>query len=926
MVPRDQQAASVASGQWPVTISVAVAVAATASSWAPASNDKYNSSQASLHPNTRAGAVVAADTKLSASVLRGGTENLSTFPQHQCLQGDGGRGTLLACVCAGLCCDVHRPTAAATTTTTTRHASDVDGDAVMTTGDSDGRQWADGTADSSRRSSKRERCGADDRGSRGGRGGRVTTGTMASGRIEFRLSADVDLDLNGGPGEEQDGGEGHGEGHDTEAASGHRVAAAAIAAQRPLQRRCRKHGTSWSPTHAGADSDQSGSSGGGDSDSDDALIGPSPPRGFCFGGSPTAADVPATATSPSSPAAAATTPPTLRDLFGRREDGTSAMEDVASARPSAAAADSGIDGHASPMSIDSDSESWPSPPSERKRNYHGPPPTVQAPFHPPPALMLVHKKHVSSPHRHRNSVDRHFETLPVFADVETRHHEALCLRKLHQCYQTFDFCDVAPDMEQREQKTETLMDLAQYFRDFGPTDSSYGPLCRLMETNAFRVLAPPPAFPNGVVFDPEEDDPRLEESWPHLQLVYEIFVNVVDHRFFNRSMAQKHMDARFVQQLLNLMDSEDPRERDFVKTIIHRIYGKCVALRSIVRRFIYHALDTFIHAPRATFNGVSELLEFYGSIINGFMVPLKEEHKELLSRILVPLHKHKSLSVYFPQLSYCILQFLEKDPRLVATVIPGLVRVWPKVHALKEVLFLTELDDILDVIVPETFQTVKVPIMRQVVRSCQSQHFQVADRALSFWNNNQFLELVAEHCDELIPMAYPVLVKHAKRHWHRNIHMMSQAMVQRLRQHERFASIMSECSKRFPVQQAESAEKRKERRQRWAVVEAAALKNPLCSSVNLCLHAADELTSVGNKRSRAVDEDEDTDSASSTRVPRGNKEAIMLKNSKLRRNSIVVRDENVEVLCAVSIGVGWCRLVPWCSCGRTPLSQGGGGG
>ena len=39
---------------------------------------------------------------------------------------------------------------------------------------------------------------------------------------------------------------------------------------------------------------------------------------------------------------------------------------------------------------------------------------------------------------------------------------------------------------------------------------------------------------------------------------------------------------------------------------------------------------------------------FY-SIINGFALPLKEEHKIFLLKVLLPLHKVKSLSVYHPQ-------------------------------------------------------------------------------------------------------------------------------------------------------------------------------------------------------------------------------------------------------------------------------------
>lgn len=60
--------------------------------------------------------------------------------------------------------------------------------------------------------------------------------------------------------------------------------------------------------------------------------------------------------------------------------------------------------------------------------------------------------------------------------------------------------------------------------------------------------------------------------------------------------------------------------------------------------------------------------DFCSSIINGFALPLKEEHKVFLIKVLLPLHKVKTLSVYHPQLAYCIVQFLEKDPSLTQPV------------------------------------------------------------------------------------------------------------------------------------------------------------------------------------------------------------------------------------------------------------------
>uniref|UniRef100_A0A8R1ESY0 Uncharacterized protein n=1 Tax=Caenorhabditis japonica TaxID=281687 RepID=A0A8R1ESY0_CAEJA len=91
-----------------------------------------------------------------------------------------------------------------------------------------------------------------------------------------------------------------------------------------------------------------------------------------------------------------------------------------------------------------------------------------------------------------------------------------------------------------------------------------------------------------------------------------------------------------IKQLLDLFDSEDPRERDFLKTVLHRIYGKFLGLRAFIRKHINNMFLRFVYETDS-FNGVGELLEILGSIINGFALPLKQEHKVFLVKVLLPL-------------------------------------------------------------------------------------------------------------------------------------------------------------------------------------------------------------------------------------------------------------------------------------------------
>lgn len=121
---------------------------------------------------------------------------------------------------------------------------------------------------------------------------------------------------------------------------------------------------------------------------------------------------------------------------------------------------------------------------------------------------------------------------------------------------------------------------------------------------------------------------------------------------------------------------------------------------------------------------------FSHSIINGFALPLKAEHKQFLVKVLIPLHKVKCLSLYHAQLAYCVVQFLEKDASLTEPVVRGLLKFWPKTCSQKEVMFLGEIEEILDVIEPPQFVRIQEQLFRQIAKCVSSPHFQV--RVITF--------------------------------------------------------------------------------------------------------------------------------------------------------------------------------------------------
>jgi serine/threonine-protein phosphatase 2A regulatory subunit B' len=67
----------------------------------------------------------------------------------------------------------------------------------------------------------------------------------------------------------------------------------------------------------------------------------------------------------------------------------------------------------------------------------------------------------------------------------------------------------------------------------------------------FRTL-PPPVNPQGDAFDPEEDEPVLENAWPHLQIVYEFLLRFIESPDFNTNTAKRFIDQKFVLQVLHI--------------------------------------------------------------------------------------------------------------------------------------------------------------------------------------------------------------------------------------------------------------------------------------------------------------------------------------------------------------------------------------
>ncbi|XP_065876158.1 serine/threonine protein phosphatase 2A 59 kDa regulatory subunit B' gamma isoform-like [Euphorbia lathyris] len=443
-----------------------------------------------------------------------------------------------------------------------------------------------------------------------------------------------------------------------------------------------------------------------------------------------------------------------------------------------------------------------------------------------------------------------YEALPSFRDVPNSEKLNLFIRKLNMCCVVFDFSDPSKNLKEKDIKRQTLLELVDYITSVTTkfNEVTMQEITKMVAANLFRTL-PSVNHDNKALemFDPEEDEPALEPAWPHLQIVYEFLLRFVASTETDAKLAKRYIDHSFVLRLLDLFDSEDQREREYLKTILHRIYGKFMVHRPFIRKAINNIFYRFIFETERH-NGIAELLEILGSIINGFALPLKEEHKLFLVRALIPLHKPKCVSMYHQQLSYCITQFVEKDFKLADTVIRGLLKYWPVTNSSKEVMFLGELEEVLETTQAAEFQRCMVPLFRQIGRCLNSSHFQVAERALFLWNNDHIRNLITQNRKVILPIIFPSLERNTRAHWNQAV----QSLTLNVRKifSDADQELFDECLAKFQEDEIKERELQEKRELTWKRLEDVAASKAVSNEAVLVSKFASSvaITSVTNPR------------------------------------------------------------------------------
>uniref|UniRef100_A0A914H2C7 G-protein coupled receptors family 1 profile domain-containing protein n=1 Tax=Globodera rostochiensis TaxID=31243 RepID=A0A914H2C7_GLORO len=262
-------------------------------------------------------------------------------------------------------------------------------------------------------------------------------------------------------------------------------------------------------------------------------------------------------------------------------------------------------------------------------------------------------------------------------------------------------------------------------------------------------------------------------AWKHSKLIYDLFLAVLGSNEFRVTEAKSFVDPPFVRRLItNFATSPESEERQCLARILRRIYVKFLRLRLHIRKHLLYSLLEVVFDERSqlattkTFFGIAEILEVLENVINGLKVPLKCDDRQMLLKVLLPLHRISSLEHFYKALIDRVLQFIALDPSLTPATIDALLKWWPKTSGQREIIFLEELELILGKAEDQRILRELIgKLFVQLAKCISSQHFQVSIKALHFWKNERILQLSKQNSAQIIQIIFDPLGEVAKTHW-----------------------------------------------------------------------------------------------------------------------------------------------------------------
>jgi len=180
------------------------------------------------------------------------------------------------------------------------------------------------------------------------------------------------------------------------------------------------------------------------------------------------------------------------------------------------------------------------------------------------------------------------------------------------------------------------------------------------------------------------------------------------------------------------------------------------------------------------------LLEIMAAIIQGFNTPMRPFHVEhLLKNVLMPLHSNglmkddiaPALTIYHSELSFCIVSFCKKDPKLTLQLLRRILLLIPpmvkKGESKQAVLLINEVEQLFDILPDDQFPSIQREFFTSMSNCFDNLNYAVVQRSLLILNTPRLIHLCGSMLRKVEMDIVPLLLNTASEHWNDSSRQMA---------------------------------------------------------------------------------------------------------------------------------------------------------
>lgn len=354
-----------------------------------------------------------------------------------------------------------------------------------------------------------------------------------------------------------------------------------------------------------------------------------------------------------------------------------------------------------------------------------------------------------------------------FVDLPAKDHLKAFEHKVKECSKLCDFSSPERDAKAKITKKELLKHLRDGYSlpnvVQALTKSALENFYSMILTNICRRL--PVISVQGPL---DARDSVIDDSWPHLSLVYSLIT-----ASFASSHVQNCITPKLLYVIVGNCMSLDDNERRTVRDVLSSIYTRFISLRLKIRYYTGEYMSQGLCS--------AELLEFFVVCIKGFNTPLKEDHMKFFRVSVLPLHSHSKLCLFADELNTCIAKLAEKQSQVLIETLHYMSKHWPCCDCRKQVVYVREIVFLFAKFTKE-IKADHVKFAFKVIKNALNASVDVCNEALGALTEESMIEPLILHAGIAFPIIWETLCETVKLHWSDGIRANAYVVLQALQE------------------------------------------------------------------------------------------------------------------------------------------------